>query len=201
VPGSRERKRAERRKRKRRSGKGESSSVEPQAPAVSESIPPGAPPGPPESFEERLARRSEQRNAEARAALKPLGEGERPTAVTVGTVVSTILAIAITVQAVLSAAGVSAGGTTTRPVPLFVFAVVLWMMAWGLWHARYWAVLGFQTVLLLMILASAFGLVLVSSVFQAIGTTLLLLGSGALFYFMIRAMARIQMPKSPGADY
>jgi hypothetical protein len=55
--------------------------------------------------------------------------------------------------------------------------------------------------LLLMILASAFGLVLVSSVLQAVGTTVLLLGSGALFYFMIRAMARIQMPKSPGADY
>jgi hypothetical protein len=37
-------------------------------------------------------------------------------------------------------------------------------------------------------------------VFQAVGTTLLLLGSGALFYFMIRAMARIQMPSPPGAD-
>jgi hypothetical protein len=35
---------------------------------------------------------------------------------------------------------------------------------------------------------------------QAVGTTLLLLGSGALFYFMIRAMARIQMPSPPGAD-
>ena len=48
--------------------------------------------------------------------------------------------------------------------------------------------------------ASAFGLVVVTSVFQAVGTVLLLLGSGALFYFMIRAMARIQMPSPPGAD-
>jgi hypothetical protein len=37
-------------------------------------------------------------------------------------------------------------------------------------------------------------------VLQAVGTTLLLAGSGTLFYFMIRAMARIQMPSSPGAD-
>jgi threonine/homoserine/homoserine lactone efflux protein len=73
-------------------------------------------------------------------------------------------------------------------------------MAVGMWRARYWAVLGFQTLLLLMMLASAFGLVVVNSVLQAVGTTLLLAGSGALFYFMIRAMARIQMPSSPGAD-
>jgi hypothetical protein len=43
-------------------------------------------------------------------------------------------------------------------------------------------------------------LVLVSSVLQAVGTTLLLLGAGTLFYFLIRAMARIQMPEPPGAD-
>jgi threonine/homoserine/homoserine lactone efflux protein len=95
---------------------------------------------------------------------------------------------------------VDAGDTTTRPVPLFLFAAVLWAMAIGLWRARYWAVLGFQTVLLLVLLASAFGLVVVTSVLQALGTVLLLLGSGALFYFMIRAMARIQMPSRPGAD-
>ena len=69
-----------------------------------------------------------------------------------------------------------------------------------MWRARYWAVLGFQTLLLLMMLASAFGLVVVGSVLQAVGTLLLLVGSGALFYFMIRAMARIQMPVPPGAD-
>jgi hypothetical protein len=49
-------------------------------------------------------------------------------------------------------------------------------------------------------LASAFGLVVVTSVLQAVGTTLLLAGSGTLFYFMIRAMARIQMPGPPGGE-
>ncbi|HEU4980164.1 MAG TPA: hypothetical protein VFT14_03035, partial [Solirubrobacterales bacterium] len=64
----------------------------------------------------------------------------------------------------------------------------------------YWAVLGFQTLLLLMLLASALGLVLVSTVLEALGTTALILGSGVLFYFLIRAMARIQMPRPPGAE-
>src|SRR5262249_44656713 len=171
--GSRERKRTERQKRKRRS-----------AERVAAPGPDAAPPPEGESFEQRLARRTEERNAQARAELEPLEQGERPTAVTIGAIVATILAVAISIQAVLSAAAVTAGGTTTPPAPLFIFAAVLWLMAYGMWKARYWAVLGFQTLLLLMILASAFGLVLVSSVLQAVGTTLLLAGSGTLFYFM-----------------
>jgi threonine/homoserine/homoserine lactone efflux protein len=73
-------------------------------------------------------------------------------------------------------------------------------MAVGMWRVRYWAVLGFQTLLLLVLLASALGLVRVETVPQAVATVSLLLGSGALFYFMIRAMARIQMPRSPGSE-
>jgi hypothetical protein len=199
VTGARERKRAERQKRKRRSGASMAAPVEPQ-PAPATEVQENGGGGRSETFEERMARRYEERNAEARAKLEPLEEGERPGAVTVAAVTSTLLAVAISVQAVLSIAGVDAGDTTTRPVPLLLFAVVLWAMAVGLWRARYWAVLGFQTVLVLMMLASAFGLVLVSSVLQAVGTTLLLLGSAALFYFMIRAMAQIQMPSPPGAD-
>jgi hypothetical protein len=194
----RERKRAARRKRKRRSsertgGAPAETATAPAEPATATAD--GAPKS--ESFQERMARRYEERNAEARAKLEPLEKGERPTAVTVGAIASTLLAVAFTVQAILSLAGVSAGGSTTRPAPLIVFGLVLWAMAVGMWRVRYWAVLGFQTLLLLVMLASAFGLVLVSSVLQAVGTTLLLLGSAALFYFMIRAMGRIQMPSGP----
>jgi hypothetical protein len=195
VTGARDRKRAERQKRKRRSA--ERTSPPSASPAAAE---PGEANGEPlrsETFQERLARRSEERNSEARAKLEPLQKGERPAAVTVGAVVSGILAVIITVSAVLAIAGVDAGGRDIKPLPLIVFSAVLWAMAIGMWRARYWAVLGFQTLLLLVLLASAFGLVVVSTVLQAVGTTLLLAGSGALFYFMIRAMARIQMPAPP----
>jgi len=120
--------------------------------------------------------------------------------VTIGAIVAGVLGVIFTVSAVLAIAGVNAGDREIRPAPIIAFAIVFWVMTIGLWRARYWAVLGFQTLLLLMILASAFGLVVVSSVLQAVGTLLLLGGSGALFYFMIRAMARIQMPVPPGAD-
>jgi hypothetical protein len=198
VTGARDRKRAERQKRKRRSAE------RPAPPA--EAVPPAGhaqangEPQRSETFQERLARRSEERNAEARAKLEPLDADERPGAVTVGAIVSGILAVIITVSAILAIAGVDAGDREIKPFPLIVFSAVLWAMTIGMWRARYWAVLGFQTLLLLVLLASAFGLVVVNSVLQAVGTTLLLAGSGVLFYFMIRALARIQMPKSPGAD-
>jgi hypothetical protein len=193
MAGARDRKRAERQKRKRRAP----ASVE--APAEATEAPADSNGGPAtETFQEKMSRRYEERNAEARAKLEPLEEGERPTAVTVGAIVSAVLAIIFTVSAVLAVAGVEAGGREIKPLPIIVFGAVLWAMTIGMWRARYWAVLGFQTVLLLVMLASAFGLVVVGSVFQAVGTTLLLAGSATLFYFMIRAMARIQMPSPPG---
>jgi hypothetical protein len=192
MAGARDRKRAERQKRKRRSTGAESSVQAPVEPneAAAESNGNGAAS---ETFQEKMARRYEERNDEARAKLEPLDEGERPRAVTAGAIVSALLALIFTVSAALAIAGVDAGGRDIKPLPIITFGIVLWAMTIGMWRARYWAVLGFQTVLLLVMLASAFGLVVVTSVLQAVG-------SGTLFYFMIRAMARIQMPSSPGAD-
>jgi hypothetical protein len=194
MAGARDRKRAERQKRKRRSTENVTGAVETTEARADANG--GGPPA--ETFQEKMARRYEERNDEARAKLEPLEEGERPTAVTVGAIASGALAIVFTVSAVLAIAGVDAGGRHIKPLPIIVFGIVLWAMTVGMWRARYWAVLGFQTVLLLVMLASAFGLVVVNSLLQAVGTTLLLVGSGTLFYFMIRAMARIQMPSPPG---
>ena len=192
MAGARERKRAERRKRKRRGDQPTATPAEgngaqaPDAPAREE------------SFQEKMARRYEERNAEARAQLQPLEPGERPTAVTVGAIVSGVLAVVFTVSAVLAVAGVDASGRDIKPAPIIVFAVVFVAMALGMWRSRYWAVLGFQTLLLLILVASALGLVQVETIPEAAATVSLLLGSGLLFYFMIRAMARIQMPAPPG---
>ena len=193
MAGARERKRAERRKRKRRSDQavasveGNGASQEPASHPQAE-----------ESFQDRMSRRYEERNAEARAKLEPLEPGERPTAVTVGAVVAAVLALVFTVSAVLAVAGVEADGRDIHPAPVIIFAGVFVGMAIGMWRSRYWAVLGFQTLLLLVLVASALGLVQVKTIPEAVATLALLAGSGALFYFMIRAMARIQMPTSPG---
>jgi hypothetical protein len=196
----RARKRADRQKRKRRSAERAPASVEAPPEPSAELAESNGEAAQTETFQEKMARRYEERNAEARAKLEPLAQDERPRAVTVGAVVSGLLSIVFTVSAGLAIAGVEAGGREIKPLPIIVFGLALWAMTIGMWRARYWAVLGFQTVLLLVMLASAFGLVVVSSVLQAVGTTLLLAGSATLFYFMIRAMARIQMPSSPGTE-
>jgi hypothetical protein len=189
--GSRERKRDERRKRKRRA-------AERAAEAVTEpSNGADAAPVSSESFEERMARRSAERDAAARAKLEPLAEGERPTAVLVGAIVSTVLAVVLTVSTVLAAAGVEAAGQNPNSLAIGVFAIAVWLMALGMWRARYWAVLGFQMLLVLVLLASALGLVQVRTVLEALATVSLLFGAGLLFYFLVRAMARIQMPEPP----
>jgi hypothetical protein len=87
------------------------------------------------------------------------------------------------------------GGSEPQVAPLVLFAAILTVMAWGMWKARYWAVLGFQALLALIMLAAGLGLVGVQTVLQAIGTTALLAGAGTLFYFMVKALARIQMPQ------
>ena len=64
-----------------------------------------------------------------------------------------------------------------------------------MWRARYWAVLGFQLLLVFLIFSAVFGLaVQASTVAQFAATFGLLAVAGSLFFFMVKAMARIQMP-------
>jgi hypothetical protein len=144
---------------------------------------------------ERMTRgyaRAEQRNQEAREALEPLAEGERPRVVTVGAIVAAIVALSIVGGYV---AGVKVNGEVPKLPQVLAPAMIMGIMAWGMWRARYWAVLGFQLILVFLIFSAFFGLVVgASSVGQILGTLGLLIVSGAFFYFMVKAMARIQMP-------
>jgi len=177
--GSRERKRTERRKRKQRQ------LAQPPADAADDAGPQAPTPS-----------RSELKDRAAREALDPLHEGERPGAVTVGAAVASLMALIFWVSAVVAVlTDIEVSGAKPSPAPLVLFAAVLTLMAYGMWRARYWAVLGFQALLALIMLSAALGLVQVSTVLQAIGTTLILVGAGALFYFMVKALARIQMPQ------
>jgi hypothetical protein len=189
--GSRERRRAERRKRKRRSAQrhGEPPDAAAAQPASSATAGGGG-------TDPTSPSRSELKDRAARGALEPLREGERPGAVTVGAVVSTLIAVVFWVSAAVAlVADVEVSGSEPKPAPLVLFALVLTLMAYGMWRARYWAVLGFQALLALIMLSAGVGLVQVTTVLQAIGTLLILAGAGALFYFMVKALARIQMPQ------
>jgi hypothetical protein len=143
---------------------------------------------------ERPQSRSEQRNAEARANLEPLEPGERPRAVIVGAIVALGLVVA---NIAVYAAGVKVRGDRPAFVGFLAFSVLMLAMAWGLWRARYWAVLGLEALLgILMVIFSLF-LLRFQTVTDVVICVAVLIPSGTLFWFLIKAMARIQMPQRP----
>lgn len=144
-----------------------------------------APPGRPER------RSSEERNAEVRAQLEPLAQGERPGAVTAAAIVATALA-ALVLAGYLAGARVGGRGTLAGAVGI---AAILLVAAWGMWRVRYWAVLGFEALLAFQVLVAALSLLVASNVWAAL-LCLAVIGFGSwLFWKLIRAMARIQMPE------
>jgi hypothetical protein len=151
----------------------------------------GASPTPRERMERGYAR-AEERNREVRESLEPLAEGERPLVVTIGAALSALVAASV-VGGYL--AGVEVDGEKPEIAQVLAPALLMGAMAWGMWRTRYWAVLGFQLVLVLLIFSGVFGLAAQAASIGEIAATLaLLVVSGTLFYFMVKAMARIQMP-------
>ena len=158
-------------------------------------------PGPPAGAAPRGYERSRARDEEARAALKPLRPGERPTAVTVGAIAAAVLALANLIAFVF---GYDSGEDTLSPgsdlTGGVIVTVLLAVIAYGMWRARYWAVLGMQTLLGLTIVISALALLGAVNLWAFVLVTIILLASGVLFWFLVKAMARLQMPERPGSQ-
>lgn len=140
----------------------------------------------------QMAERTEEKNRAAREALEPLAEEERPAVTTVGAVISALVAVSILIG---YATGVEVNDEKPNIVQALAPAILFAVMAWGMWRARYWAVLGFQTVLVLILLSATLLLVGASSVGQAVVNVVMIAACGVLFYFNVKAMARIQMPE------
>jgi hypothetical protein len=143
------------------------------------------------------ASRSEQRNAAVRAGLTPLAPGERPWPITVGALLALVNGL---VQLVLYLAGVKfkLGGTRPAAFSVILFAILMFACAAGMWRLRYWAVLGFQALLAIVILTFALLLIRASSVTGAAISIVVVAAGGFLFFKLVRVLSRIQMPKYPG---
>jgi hypothetical protein len=194
---------SKRKSRKRRRGAHASSAA--ASPPGAATSPPGAPgPAPPAPSAGPAAprgyARSRARDDAARAALQPLRPGERPTAVTVGAIAAAVLALANLIALVF---GYNAGEDTLSPGSRLTGSIaataLLVLVGYGMWRARYWAVLGMQTLLALTIVFCALALVQAVNWWAFVLVSILLVGSGTLFWFLVKAMARIQMPERPGS--
>jgi hypothetical protein len=138
--------------------------------------------------------RGREKDEAAREALEPLEPGERPTAVTVGAVIAALLCVANLVALIVS----YEPGDSGQPAITVLGAIILAVVAWGMWRARYWAVLGMQTILAIAIISASIALVSASNVAAVVLVVAIIGSSGTLFWFLVKAMARIQMPERPG---
>lgn len=142
----------------------------------------------------RGSARGRARDDSARAALEPLADGERPLAVTIGALVAVALAIG---EIVSFGLGYSPGeqGRIVRSV---VVVALLSVMAIGMWRTRYWAVLGMQAVLALTIIFASVAAINALNLNAVILVVAILVPAGTLFWFLVKSMARIQMPERRG---
>jgi hypothetical protein len=144
--------------------------------------------------EEKPLSRSEQRNAEARAKLAPLAPGQRPPAVTVAAVIALALGIG---NLIAYAAGMTIDGKRPGVVSIAIPSVIMLVAGVGMWRAKYWAVLGFQAVLGILICYLALLLIRASNVLGFVVPIAIIVPAGFLFWKLVKSLARIQMPENP----
>jgi hypothetical protein len=147
----------------------------------------------PDTPEPRLSR-AEAKNAEARANLKPLAPGERPTAVTVAAVIALALGIG---NFVAYFAGLTIDGKRPALLSVAVPSVIMLVAGIGMWRAKYWAVLGFQALLGILITFLALFMIRASNLLGLVVPLAIIVPSGFLFWKLVKSLARIQMPENP----
>ena len=149
---------------------------------------------------EPLARgyaRARAKDEAARAALEPLAEGERPLAVTVAGALALALGLG---NVVAYLAGFGVRGEPPQLIGALLYAGLMFAAAWGCFKVRYWAVLGMQALLGLAVVIFSLLLIRAASVLDLVIAVSVIGGAGTLFWFLVKAMARIQMPERPGAQ-
>jgi len=130
-----------------------------------------------------------QREELLRAELEPLGEGERPPALLVAIAVCVLLGIGVIVGAATVHDLRSRGGSL--PGGAFL-AIVLLLLAVGMYQRRYWAVLGFEALLAFQIIVTSLALVVASTIIAAVICVVSVGLGGWLFWKLVRVMGRIQ---------
>jgi hypothetical protein len=136
--------------------------------------------------------RSQIKDDEAREKLVPLREGERPAAVTVAAVVTLAL---VSINLIAYLVGLEVRGERVPALSIGIFTALMLAMAWGLWRARYWAVLGMEAILGMVVVFFSLALMTAENLTTVLIVLAVVAPAGTLFWFLVKAMARIQMPE------
>jgi hypothetical protein len=130
--------------------------------------------------------RARERDEAVRAALEPLQPGEHPWPIVAATILAVLVALGNVVL-------VFTGWEGDKKPPL-IFAAVMLVAAAGIWNLKYWAVLGFEVLLGVSFTFALLALLRAENVEAVLQCVVGMAITGPLFYFLIRQMARIQMP-------
>ncbi len=138
-----------------------------------------------------------ERDELARAALSPLGEHEWPTSLRIAIAVCLVLAVGV-IAGAASVHDLSRHGGSLPGAALL--AVVLVLLAQGMYRRRYWAVLGFEALLAFQIIVTSLALVVASTLLAAAICLFSVLLGGWLFWKLIRVMGRVQAGERPSPE-
>ncbi len=170
----------------------------PDAPVVT-ATPPGnaAKPTKPGTPDPQRTARSEQRNAAVRATLKPLAPGERPWALKLAVLLALLVGAGDLIDVIFGGT-IKFGHSKAGVGGVILFSVMMLVCAVGMWQLRYWAVLGFQAILAIVILLFSLLLIRANNLLGVLVGVVVVGGGGFLFYKLVRVLSRLQMPEYPG---
>ncbi len=140
---------------------------------------------------------SEARNAMLRAKLAPLEAGDRPLPLVIAAAAAALFALA---NVGLWAGGLEVQGEEPALAGVLMFAAIMLVAAWGMWTQRYWAVLGFQSLLAITLVVAALSLLVASNVAAVVLCLVVLALGGWLFWALVRVLGRMKVPRAGGFD-
>ena len=151
----------------------------------------------PETTMARGYARGRAKDEAARAALKPLAPGERPLAVSIAGAVALVFGL---INFGAYVAGETIGGERPSIIGVGLFTGLMFIAAYGCFRMRYWAVLGVQALLGLLIVIFSVLVISASSILTLVICIAVIVPSCVLFWFLVKSMARLQMPERPGSN-
>jgi hypothetical protein len=145
----------------------------------------------------RRRQSAEERNAAVRAGLKPLAPGERPWPIKIAVLLAVLVGGGDLVDVIVGGE-FTIGRTHASVAGVVLFSVMMLVCAVGMWQLRYWAVLGFQAILGIVILIFSLYLIRASNLLGFVVSIAIVGLGGWLFYKLVRVLSRLQMPRYPG---
>ena len=131
----------------------------------------------------------------ARAGLQPLGAGARPLAIKLAAAMAALIGVGNI--ALLLGGWELRNGQRLDLIQSLAVPVLMLVLAVAMWQRRYWALVAFQAVLAISIILAFLFLLRASNLEAVLLSGSVLAVCGTLFWFLVRAMARVQMPVDP----